>query len=97
MRTTFILSGAALLVGVVCFGIADDKVVPKRGDKVNPPPAAKIDTKVAEKPNAKLTEKAGAKPIAKPTEKTPPSPPVTEKSSADEVAIRQTDDSFPCP
>ena len=82
------------MVGVVCFSAADDKVVSKRADKVNPPPAAKAGTKAAETPIAKQIEQAGAKPSAQPTEKTPASPPVKEKPSADEVAIRQTDDSF---
>ena len=78
MRTTMILSGAALLFGVICFGAADEKVVPKRADKASPQPAAK----------------AVPKAITTPTEKTPASLPVTRKQSADEEAIRQMDDAF---
>ncbi|MFM9964896.1 MAG: YybH family protein [Planctomycetaceae bacterium] len=53
MRTTLILSGAALLFGVMCFGAADEKVVPKRADKSSPQPASKASTKVVGKPNTK--------------------------------------------
>ena len=78
MRTTLILSGAALLFGVICFGAADEKVVPKRADKASPPPAAKAVPKTS----------------TTPTEKTTASQPVTHKQSADEEAIRETDDAF---
>ena len=61
MRTTLILSGATLLVGVICFGADDEKVVPKRAEKVSAQPAAKSGTNATESPAAKLTEKAGAK------------------------------------
>lgn len=94
MRTTLILSGAALLFGVICFGAVDEKVVPKRADKASPPPAAKAVTKAVESPSTKPTEKAGAKTNAPPTEKTPAIPPVTAKRSAEEEAIHQIDDSF---
>ena len=49
MRTTLILSGAALLVGVICFA-ADEKVVPKRVEKASAPPAAKAVEKSSTKP-----------------------------------------------
>ncbi len=77
MRTTLILSGAALLVGVICFA-ADEKVVPKRIEKASAPPVAKA------------IEKSSTKPI----EKTPAILPISEKQSADEIAIRLTDESF---
>ena len=77
MRTTLILSGAALLVSAICFA-ADEKVVPKRVEKASAPPAAKA------------VEKTSTKPI----EKTPSIQPVSEKQSADEIAIRLTDESF---
>ena len=73
MRTTLILSGAALLVGVICFA-ADEKVVPKRAEKASAPPAAKT--------------------VEKTIEKTPGIQPVSENQSADEIAIRLTDESF---
>lgn len=78
MRTTLILSGAALLFGVICFAAADEKVVQKRADKPSPQPAAK----------------AVPKPITTPTEKTPASQSVTAKRSVDEEAIRQMDEAF---
>ena len=78
MRTTLILSGAALLFGVICFGAADEKIVPKRAEKASPQPAAKA------APKASTT----------PTEKPTASQPVTHKPSADEEAIRETDDAF---
>ena len=83
MRTTLILSGAALLFGVICFGAADEKVVPKRADKAGAPPAAKTGIKAAETFSTKPTEKDSAKTSAQPS-----------KRSADEEAIRQTDDVF---
>ncbi len=94
MRTTLILSGAALLFGVICFGAADEKVVPKRADKASPQPAAKAVTKAVESPSTKPTEKAGAKTSTQPTEKAPAIQPVTAKRSADEEAIRQMDEVF---
>ena len=39
MRTTLMLSGAALLVGVICFGASDEKVVPKTAATAPKPPA----------------------------------------------------------
>lgn len=78
MRTTLILSGAALLVGVICFGGDDEKVVPKSTAKASAPPAAKAVGKTGNK-------------LA---EKTPASQPVAESRSADEEAIRKSDDSF---
>ena len=77
MRTTLILSGAALLVGAICFA-ADEKAGPKLVEKKTTPPAAKA------------VEKSSTKAI----EKTPASPPIPEKRSADEIAIRQTNESF---
>ena len=78
MRTTLILSGAALLFGVICFGAGDEKVVPKRAEKASPQPAAKAVLKAS----------------TTPTEKTTASQPVSHRPSADEEAIRETDDSF---
>lgn len=94
MRTTWILSGAALLFGVICLGAADEKVVPKRVEKASVP-AAKAVTKETESPtDAQQTEKAGAKASTTPTEKTPADPPMTAQRSADEEAIRQMDEVF---
>lgn len=96
MRTTLILSGAALLFGVVCFGVADEKVVPKRADKASVPPAAKASTKVVESPSAQQSppEKAGVKTSTTPAETTTTSQPVTAQHLADEQTIRQMDDGF---
>ncbi|MBC7817845.1 MAG: SgcJ/EcaC family oxidoreductase [Planctomycetaceae bacterium] len=98
MRMTLILSGAALLFGVICFGAYDDaredEVVRKRAEKASTQPAAKAATKASESPSAKQTEKAGAKTSNQPAEKTPSIQPITAKRSADEEAIRQSDDSF---
>lgn len=78
MRTTFLLSGAALMVGVLCFGAFDEKTAPKRVEKANAEPGSK----------------ASAKSANLPTEKRPGSQPVPEKYSADEAAIRLTGKSF---
>ena len=82
MRTTLILSGAALFFGVICFGAYDDacdeQVVQKRAEKASPQPVAKADAVTS----------------AKFIEQTPASQPVTAKRSADEEAIRQTNDAF---
>ena len=51
-------------------------------------------TNATDRLNAKLAEKAGAKTSTKCPDQTPVSLPVTEKQSADEEAIRQTNDSF---
>ncbi len=91
MRTTSILSGAALLVGLVCFGAADEKVVPKRAEKSTVQPTPQTHTKAIEKPNAKPNI---ATTSTAPTEKPPASQPVTAQRSADEEAIRQMDDAF---
>ncbi len=78
MRTTLILSGTALLVGVICFADVDEPVASKREGKAAAQPAVK----------------AGEKATPKSTEKSPDTQPVAAKLSADEEAIRQTDDSF---
>ncbi len=94
MRTTLILSGASLLFGLVCFGAADEKVVPKRAEKAAIQPTPQANTKAIEKPNAKPTIKADSTTNTTPIEKTPASPPVATQRSADELAIRQMDDAF---
>jgi uncharacterized protein (TIGR02246 family) len=93
MRKTLMTFGAALLIGVNCLG-ADDNVVPKRAAKPSAPPAAKGGANAIETPQAKQAEKAVPKTTAKPAEPTSASRPVTEERSADEDAIRQTNDSF---
>lgn len=98
MRTTLILSGAALFFGVIGFGIyeaaCDETVVQKRADKGIPQSAAKGLTKATESPDAKLTVKAGTKLDTTPIDKSSASPPITAQQSADERAIRQMDDAF---
>jgi len=99
MRTTLILSGAALLFGAICFGAyeeqrSDDQVVQKRAEKASPQPAIKPGSQAIENPNTKLIEKAGTLTNTKSTEKAPASPPVTAQQSADEGAIRQMDEGF---
>ena len=96
MRTTLILSGAALLVGVICLGAPDDKVVPKPAEKANAQRAAKANEKPVEGSRDKQaqTEKAAPKTDATPTAKTLANVPVTAEQSADEKAIRQMDDAF---
>ena len=93
MRTTLILSGAALLVGVICFA-ADEKVVPKRAEKGNAPPAAKAGAKAIESPSTKVTEKNETKENAKPSAKPLGVEPIAAKLSDDEIAIRLTDETF---
>jgi uncharacterized protein (TIGR02246 family) len=94
MRTTLILSGAALFLAVIGFSAADEKIVPKSGAKASTQPVAKASAKATENSNAKLTEKAGAKTVTDLIEKAPAGQPVTAKRSADEEAIRLADVSF---
>lgn len=96
MRTTLILSGAALYFGVICFGAYDDQVVQKRAEKAIAPPATKTGVKATESPSVKQsqTEKAGAKTSTSSAEKATASPPVSAQQSADEQAIRQMDEAF---
>ena len=51
MRTTLLLSGVALLIGMICFATDDEKEAPKRAEKGTASPAAKVGakTKPAEK------------------------------------------------
>ncbi|MFN0197684.1 MAG: YybH family protein [Planctomycetaceae bacterium] len=90
MRMILIVSGAALLVGVVCFAGED-----KKGD---PKPVKKAATQAVDPDGTKGTASRNLKLIkgvvAKPAEDTPDDQPLTEEISADEEAIRQSDESF---
>ena len=78
MRTKLILSGVVLLIGAICFGADNKKATPRCAENAIAPTAAK----------------AGATTSITPAEKEPAAQPVTERRSADEAAIRQTDASF---
>lgn len=45
MRTSLLLSGIALLIGVICFATDDEQVAPKRAEKGSVPPATKTGAK----------------------------------------------------
>jgi uncharacterized protein (TIGR02246 family) len=93
MRTTLLLSGAALLAGAMC--LADDnKANHKRAEKGTAQSATKLGENANERPVDKLTPKSEVKTSTVPSEKKPLSQPVAAKPSADEEAIRQTDESF---
>ena len=78
MRTTSILSGAAILACFTCLN-ADEQPVPKRAEPTAVQPAAKPTVKpVAAKPVADAPEKASR----------------TKQAIADEEAIRQADAAF---
>ncbi len=94
MRTTLMISGTALLVGMVCFAADDDQIAPKRIEKANARRAAKAAANAAEIPNAAPAEPAGAKASVKPNQPTPAAPLAAAPRSPDEDAIRQSHDAF---
>lgn len=78
MRTTMILSGAALWVGVICFGSDDPRVAPKQNQPVSSQPAAKA---VPQTKSSLAEQPPGVQAVA-------------GKRSPDEEAIRAMNDSF---
>ncbi|HEV3083920.1 MAG TPA: SgcJ/EcaC family oxidoreductase [Gemmataceae bacterium] len=86
MRTALILTASTFVLAAICFAAGNEPVLPKPAER-----AAKAAAKAVEKPVAQLVEKSAGKPAAKAL-----AAPVaaTDKSSADETAIRQTGESF---
>lgn len=78
MRKTLLISGIMLSAGVICWGAQQAPSAPPRVEKAKPPVVEKVEAKV----------------VAKPVENKSDAPPLTEKQSADEEAIRLTRDSL---
>lgn len=82
MRTTLILSGAALWVGVICLGAKEPEVAPRPEKEREQPASSQPATKTAKKPNAEPAE-------PEPVLKTAPVP-----RTPSEEAVRQASEGF---
>lgn len=96
MRMILILSAAVLSIGAASFAADDAKVAPKRAEKKAAQPAASKRVESIKSRIIRLTEKAATKTGLKPTDEISTDEPVAEEIeiSADEEAIRLTDESF---
>ncbi len=94
MRRIAFLSTSTLALVALCFGASEEPAAPKPAVKPGTPPAANAVVKPSEKPAAPPIDTARTKPNANIAEQKPSTRLPTNERSNDEVAIRQTGESF---